>query len=53
MSVLSAVEGMALVMPAFENYVVLVTVLIICGLFFVQSKGTAKVAVFFGPIMTL
>jgi KUP system potassium uptake protein len=53
MSVLSAVEGMALITPAFEDYVVPVTLLIICGLFVVQSKGTAKVAVFFGPIMML
>lgn len=53
MSVLSAVEGMALVTPAFDDYVVPVTLLIICGLFIVQSKGTAKVAVFFGPIMVL
>ncbi len=53
MSVLSAVEGMALVTPAFTDYVVPVTLVIICGLFVVQSKGTAKVAVFFGPIMVL
>ena len=53
MSVLSAVEGMALVTPAFDDYVVPVTALIIIGLFIVQRKGTAKVAVFFGPIMVL
>ncbi len=53
MSVLSAVEGMALVAPGFESYVVPVTMVIIVGLFVVQNKGTGKVAVFFGPIMVL
>ena len=53
MSVLSAVEGMALVTPAFDAYVVPVTLAIICGLFLVQNKGTAQVAVYFGPIMVL
>ncbi len=53
MSVLSAVEGMAIVAPAFGSFVVPVTVVIIIGLFLVQNKGTARVAVFFGPIMVL
>ncbi len=53
MSVLSAVEGMALVTPAFQPYVVPVTLVIILGLFLVQSQGTAKVANFFGPIMVV
>jgi KUP system potassium uptake protein len=53
MSVLSAVEGMALVAPGFERFVVPVTIAIIIGLFLVQNKGTAKVAVFFGPIMVV
>ena len=50
MSVLSAVEGLKLVTPAFEPYVVPITVLILFALFAVQSRGTAKVARFFGPI---
>ncbi len=49
-SVLSAVEGMSLVTPAFEPYVVPITIVIIVGLFAVQSRGTGKVAAFFGPI---
>ncbi|MGL4234992.1 potassium transporter Kup, partial [Tabrizicola sp.] len=53
MSVLSAVEGMALVTPAFDSFVVPVTLAIICGLFVVQNKGTGRVAAFFGPIMVL
>ncbi|MBB3901894.1 potassium transporter Kup [Methylobacterium brachythecii] len=52
-SVLSSVEGLKLVTPAFEEYVLPITVVIIIGLFLVQSRGTAKVATFFGPIMAL
>jgi KUP system potassium uptake protein len=50
-SVLSAVEGLKLATPAFEHYVVGLTVAILVVLFAVQSRGTAKVAAFFGPIM--
>jgi KUP system potassium uptake protein len=50
LSVLSAVEGLKVVAPAFETYVVPLTVLILIGLFAVQSRGTARVATFFGPI---
>jgi KUP system potassium uptake protein len=50
-SVLSAVEGLKLVAPTLESYVVPVTLAILVGLFLVQSRGTGKVAAFFGPIM--
>jgi KUP system potassium uptake protein len=50
LSVLSAVEGMKIATPAFDDYVVPVTVVILIALFAVQSRGTAKVAAFFGPI---
>ncbi len=53
MSVLSAVEGMILVAPAFESYVVPVTLAIILGLFLVQRHGTQAVSILFGPIMVL
>jgi KUP system potassium uptake protein len=53
MSVLSAVEGMSLVTPAFAPYVVPVTVLIILGLFLFQSQGTERVSILFGPIMVV
>jgi KUP system potassium uptake protein len=52
-SVLSAVEGLKLVTPAFGPYVIYITIAIIIGLFLVQSHGTARVASFFGPIMVL
>lgn len=53
MSVLSAVEGMALVTPAFSPYVVPVTLAIIVILFVVQRGGTARVSALFGPIMVV
>ena len=52
-SVLSAVEGLTVVTPFFEPYVIPLTAAIIVGLFVVQSKGTAKIGQFFGPIMLL
>ncbi len=51
LSVLSAIEGIKVVTPAFDAYVVPLTVIILVVLFSVQSRGTAKVAAFFGPIM--
>jgi KUP system potassium uptake protein len=49
-SVLSAVDGLKLVSPAFEKWVVPLSVLILLGLFAAQSRGTTRVAAFFGPI---
>jgi KUP system potassium uptake protein len=51
LSVLSAVEGLKIATPAFDPYVVPLTVVILIGLFAVQSRGTARVAAFFGPVM--
>jgi KUP system potassium uptake protein len=52
-SVLSAIEGLKLVTPAFDHYVVPLTIAILLGLFAGQSRGTARVASFFAPIMTI
>ena len=52
-SVLSAVEGLEVAAPQLKSYVVPLTVLILVLLFSVQSHGTARVAAFFGPVMTL
>ena len=51
LSVLSAIEGLKVVTPAFDAYVVPLTVFILVILFMVQSRGTASVAAFFGPVM--
>jgi KUP system potassium uptake protein len=53
LSVLSAVEGLKIVTPAFDSYVVPITVVILVALFSVQSRGTAKVAAFFGPLTVI
>src|ERR1700749_186133 len=51
LSVLSAIEGIKLATAAFDPYVVPLTVLILFFLFAAQSRGTANVAAFFGPVM--
>ena len=51
LSVLSAIEGLKIATPAFEPYVVPLTALILVVLFAFQSRGTARVATFFGPVM--
>ncbi len=50
LSVLSAVEGLKIVTPAFDPYIVPIAVAILIALFVVQSRGTASVAALFGPI---
>ena len=49
-SVLSAVEGLELVAPGLHAFVVPVTVAIIVCLFWLQSRGTARVSALFGPV---
>src|SRR5438094_423856 len=53
LSVLSAIEGIKLVTETFEPYVVPLTVIILAALFAAQSRGTARVAAFFGPVMCI
>jgi KUP system potassium uptake protein len=52
-SVLSAVEGLAIASTAFEPYVVPISLLVIVLLFAFQSKGTERVGSFFGPVMLI
>ncbi len=53
MSILGAVEGMKIIAPDLERYIVPATILIVVGLFAMQRKGTARVGKVFGPIMTV
>jgi len=53
LSVLSAIEGLKVATPAFDPFIVPLTVAILLVLFAVQSRGTAKVAAFFGPITVI
>jgi len=52
-SVLSAVEGLEVATPALQPYVVPLTIVILIGLYAVQSHGTAGIGRWFGPIMLL
>ena len=52
-SVLSAVEGLKVFTPAFEPFVLPLSLAILVGLFAVQSRGTATVATWFGPITSV
>jgi len=52
-SVMSSIEGLAVYEPGLAGAVVPMVVTILVGLFLIQSRGTAKVATFFGPIMLL
>jgi KUP system potassium uptake protein len=49
-SVLSAVEGLEVVSPAFKQAVIPLTLVILFMLFAVQKRGTADIGKFFGPI---
>src|ERR1700674_5679779 len=51
LSVISAVEGLKVIAPAFEKAVVPLSIAILIGLFAMQARGTAKVAALFGPII--
>src|ERR1700704_552939 len=52
-SVLSAVEGLKLVTPAFSHVVAPLTTAILIALFAAQRRGTAGIASLFGPIMVI
>jgi KUP system potassium uptake protein len=52
-SVLSAVEGLSVATPAFEHWVVPLTLAILVGLFWMQSGGTGKLGRIFGPVTLL
>jgi KUP system potassium uptake protein len=52
-SVLSAVEGLGIVTPFFNDYILPITLGVLFVLFFVQKKGTRGVGTVFGPIMIL
>lgn len=49
-SVLSAVEGLEFVTPAFKPFILYITVIILIGLFSIQRHGTHTVGKVFGPI---
>src|SRR6187402_1044831 len=50
-TVLGAVEGLKVVTPLFDSYVVPITVVILVGVFAIQKSGTDRIGKLFGPIM--
>src|SRR5438046_4082997 len=50
-SVLSAVEGLTIVQAQLQPVVIPISIAILIGLFLVQSRGTAKVGTFSGPVI--
>jgi len=52
-SVLSAVEGLKVINPVFEDVVLPVTLVVLIALFLVQYRGTGSIGAFFGPICAL
>jgi KUP system potassium uptake protein len=49
-SVLSAVEGLKVINPVFEDVVMPITLVVLIALFLVQYRGTGSIGAFFGPI---
>jgi KUP system potassium uptake protein len=52
-SVLSAMEGLKLVAPGFEHFIVPATIAVLIGLFVIQQYGTGSIGKLFGPIMVV
>jgi KUP system potassium uptake protein len=52
-SVLSAVEGLEVATPALANWVIPLTLVILVGLFMIQSRGTAGIGAVFGRVMVV
>ncbi len=50
-SVLSAIEGLDVVSPAFKSFVLPLSIVVIVALFAVQIRGTASIGRAFGPVM--
>ena len=52
-SVLSAVDGLEVAIPALKSFVLPLTVVVLLALFIVQKRGTERVGEYFGPVMAL
>ncbi len=52
-SVLSAVEGLEVVAPQLEHFIIPITLGVLALLFFIQAHGTGKVGKIFAPVMIL
>ncbi|MGZ5077634.1 MAG: potassium transporter Kup, partial [Methylobacter sp.] len=52
-SVLSAVEGLQIIAPKLEHYVIPITITVLGGLFLLQARGTGTMGKLFSPIMCI
>ena len=52
-SVLSAAEGLTVINPALEHWVLPIALSVLLVLFIIQRKGTQRIGAFFGPVMLL
>jgi KUP system potassium uptake protein len=52
-SVLSALEGLKLPVPAVAPYILPLAVVVLLGLFLLQRRGTATIGHLFGPVMVV
>ena len=52
-SVLSAVEGIAVGNPEFGKWTMAVSLVILIGLFLIQNRGTEKIGKLFGPVIVI
>ena len=52
-SILGAVEGLEVAASSLHSYILPISLVVIVMLFWVQSKGTAVVGAFFGPVMLI
>ncbi|MBV1796999.1 potassium transporter Kup [Siccirubricoccus sp. G192] len=52
-SVLSAMEGLKVISPAFEPLIIPGSVFVLLGLFLVQYRGTSSMGAIFGPVMAV
>ena len=52
-SVLSAIEGLEVIAPALDHWIVAVTVLVILVVFISQRAGTDRIGALYGPVMLI
>lgn len=53
LSVISAVEGLNVIAPNLGKFILPLAIVVLVALFTFQSRGTAKMAQFFGPIIVI
>ena len=50
-SVLSAIEGLSVITPVFDSYIIPLSLVVLILLFWIQSQGTATIGWYFGPLI--